>query len=68
MTLDDFLRANDMSERRFGLLIEASQSQVHRLRTGESWPSKDLAVKIVEATHGQVTANDFLPPPTKRRA
>ena len=67
MTLDQYLRENDISESAFAGLVHVSQAQVNRLRKG-GWPSKPLMIRIQNATNHQVTANDFLPPPTKRRA
>lgn len=63
MTLDQYLTATGISEATFGRLIDLSQPHVHRLRTGESWPSRDTALRIREVTSGAVSANDFLPPP-----
>lgn len=60
--LDAYLRENKITESAFARELGTSQSHVHRLRTGESWPSRDLAVRIRDATAGQVTADDFLPP------
>ena len=68
MTLDQFLRINKVSERAFSEAIGVSQPHVHRFRTGESWPNRDVMIRIREATQGQVSSEDFLPPPKKRRA
>ena len=63
MTLDEYLTKNGITETAFAQEIDVSQSYVHRLRTNQTWPSKEVAVRIRAKTDGHVTADDFLPPP-----
>lgn len=62
MKLDQYLRDNSITEAAFAREVGISQAHVHRLRTG-GWPSMGIAVRIREVTGGQVTADDFVPPP-----
>lgn len=60
MTLDDFLRKQDLSTPDFAKLVGASRSQISRVRRGQSRPSWELVERIEAVTSGQVTANDFM--------
>lgn len=68
MTLDDYLAQTGTLETDFARAIGLSQSQVNRLRNGESWPSKGVLERIRAATDGRVTPNDFLPPVPARES
>ena len=61
MTLDEYLSTTGTLEAAFGVRIGLSQSQVNRLRRGESWPPRDVMERIRTATDQQVTPNDWLP-------
>lgn len=63
MTLDDYLKSADLTEEKFAEKLSVSQPAVHRYRKGRI-PTPDVMQKIVEATAGRVTPNDFfdLPP------
>lgn len=61
MTLHDYLTANGLSEASFAERVGVSQAQIHRLRVGKTWPSRDLAIRIRDETGGQVTPDSFLP-------
>lgn len=58
MNLDDYLKSTDQTEDAFAKRIGVSQPAVHRYRTGRI-PTPDVMQKIVEATAGSVTPNDF---------
>lgn len=58
MTLDDYLKSTDQTEDAFAKRISVSQPAVHRYRNGRI-PTPDVMQKIVDATGGQVTPNDF---------
>ena len=62
MTLDSYLTGAGLTEAAFGVLVGLSQSQINRIRTGRSWPPRDVAERIREVTAGKVTPDDFLPP------
>lgn len=62
MKLDEFLAVHSITERRFGCLIDVSQTSVNRYRSGHRVPRSSIMRRIAEATHGLVTPNDFFPP------
>ena len=59
MKLETYLKQNDMTDAAFGALIGISQSQISRIRRGESFPSRGTLFNIAKVTSGKVTANDF---------
>lgn len=61
MKLDDFLSKSPLTDEAFGQLIGCSQSQVSRLRRGESAPSPERIARIRDATGGKVDFKDFYP-------
>jgi DNA-binding transcriptional regulator YdaS (Cro superfamily) len=60
MTLNEYLTEIKLGDADFGRLVGLSQSAINRLRRGESWPPAETARKILVATGGKVTANDFM--------
>jgi transcriptional regulator with XRE-family HTH domain len=68
MKLDEWLIASGLSEREFALSIKRTQATVNRYRRAKRTPSPRDMVKILEATRGAVTPNDFydLPPVQQR--
>lgn len=67
MTLDDYLKASDLTEEAFAKRLSVSQPAVHRYRNGRI-PTPDVMQKIIEATDGAVTANDFFQLPNNDAA
>lgn len=65
MTLDQFLSKSPLTDEAFGQLIGCSQSQVSRLRRGESAPSTERIARIRDVTDGEVTFDDWYPVPAK---
>lgn len=59
MNLRSYLSSHGISEAAFGQIIAVSQAAVNRYVRGERIPVPRIMAKIVEATDGQVTANDF---------
>lgn len=59
MTLEQYLRNNRITDAAFGATAGLSQAQVSRIKRGVSMPSWDAIAKIMKATDGEVTANDF---------
>lgn len=59
MDLDSYLSQEDLSNADFAALIEVDPSSVWRFRNGARIPRRDTMMKIVDATGGAVTANDF---------
>lgn len=67
MTLDDWLKRNNVTETAFAERIGSSQASVNRYRKGRV-PESAIMRRIIIATKGAVTANDFFNVPRKRRA
>jgi DNA-binding transcriptional regulator YdaS (Cro superfamily) len=61
MKLAAYMDAVGAKEETIAEKIGASQSYVNRLKNGHVWPSAEMARRIMEATDGKVTPNDFLP-------
>lgn len=59
MNLRSYLSSRGISEAAFGQTIAVSQAAVNRYVRGERIPTPRIMARIVEATDGQVTANDF---------
>tara|TARA_X000001382_G_scaffold70074_1_gene48846 strand:- start:159 stop:416 length:258 start_codon:yes stop_codon:yes gene_type:complete len=59
MTLKDFIDRERLSQRQFALRAGLSVSAVSRLINGSRKPSVMSVLRIVDATSGEVTANDF---------
>jgi hypothetical protein len=57
--LKDYLERHSLTLTAFAQRIDAPVSSVHRYVTGESIPAREIMIRIVEATAGEVTANDF---------
>lgn len=61
MKLRDWLHANRVKKIDFAAKIGVSPSRVSQLCEHElPWPSRELALRIAEATDGAVTINDFM--------
>ncbi|MGN7160849.1 helix-turn-helix domain-containing protein [Sphingomonas sp. SAFR-052] len=69
MTLDSYLVSKGITEPAFAAMVGLNQSTVNRLRKG-SVPSPNVMRRILDATSGAVTPNDFfgLQPQPRRRA
>jgi len=63
MTLTEYLTTNSIKRTDFAITIGVSQSYVTMLCQGEIWPGRDIVKRIVDATSGQVTPNDFIDRP-----
>lgn len=61
MKLADFLKDRDIKVADFAERIGRSRKQVHEYMAGTATPRGEAMVKIIDATEGEVTANDFLP-------
>ena len=59
MTLADYLRKHELTHEVFADRIGCEQPTVTRFVGGKRIPSPDLMKRIVDATAGEVTANDF---------
>jgi DNA-binding XRE family transcriptional regulator len=60
MKLSQWMLDNGMDDAAFGALVQADRVTISRIRRGRNRPSWTLADRIQTATHGAVTANDFL--------
>lgn len=54
--------------RRFAKQIDVDVVTVRRYLSGTRRPSWDVLPKIAKATHGQVTADDFMSPQTVKKS
>lgn len=59
MTLKEYIKSKDMTNRAFADLADIEASLITRWVIGEVRPSQLNYEKIYEATGGQVTPNDF---------
>lgn len=60
MQLADYLKSNGISDDDFGQSIGVTRQAVHRYKTFDRFPEKPVLTRIIEATSGAVTPNDFL--------
>jgi transcriptional regulator with XRE-family HTH domain len=61
MTLDEYLRAEGITETAFARKIGLSQPQVNRIRSSKSWPGREVMARIYKATDEKVKPDDFVP-------
>lgn len=61
MKLETYLRTKKLTDKAFGALVGLSQSQVNRIKRGESTPSWSTITAIEEATRGKVKLRDLRP-------
>lgn len=59
MKLTEFLKRNKISRDEFAETVGVDRVSVYRWETGKSFPIRHLS-KIIAATSGKVTANDFV--------
>jgi transcriptional regulator with XRE-family HTH domain len=59
MKLRDFLNAKQISDAEFAKTIRVSPTAVYRYAENQRTPRNGIMQRIIEATNGQVTANDF---------
>lgn len=64
MKLGDYIEMKNLSQADFGRIVGVSQAAIDRYVRGARRPRYDIIPKIVNATNGKVTANDFydIPP------
>ena len=60
MKLASWLKSNGFSARDFAARVGTTEATISRLRNARAQPSFELAEKIMDATGGAVTPNDFL--------
>lgn len=68
MTLGQYLKKHGITPAEFGRRISRSRAAVSRYVADERIPDRETMAKIVEATKGAVTANDFYAPAKKAAA
>jgi len=59
MSLDEYLKAHNLTDEEFGERIKRSRMQVFRYRNGRQIPRPAVMKRISEVTGGAVTANSF---------
>lgn len=62
LTLDDYLRENNVSVEAFASAVGVSRMSVYRWRNREAFPKPVQLHRIVEVTRGKVSADSFLLP------
>ena len=62
MKLQEWLTMKGMSKVHFAGIIGVSPGLITHFCKGRTWPSRDVAQRIMTATKGRVTPNDFLGP------
>lgn len=59
MTLSEYLKQHQIDRQQFAETIGVDRVSVYRWETGKAFPIRHLQ-KIIAATDGAVTANDFV--------
>lgn len=60
--LIDFRKKNGLSRRAMAERVHTSRQTIHRIEKGDQTPSLALVGRIINATGGELRADDFLPP------
>lgn len=60
MKLETFLTENEMSRSDFARIVGVSEVSICRYIANQRMPKRDVLSKIMEATNGAVTPNDFV--------
>jgi len=63
MKLVDYIKREKISRAEFSRRTGISEGMISLLCRDETWLSKDTAQKILDATIGEVTPNDFMASP-----
>jgi predicted transcriptional regulator len=66
MTLSEYLAQHSIKVSAFAERVGVPPSTISRVIKRQRDPGLDLLAKIMEATHGEVTPNDFLATPDQR--
>lgn len=61
MKLADYLERHQISRSAFAEKVRVTPGLVTQWIDGTTWLGRDVAQRVVEATSGAVTPNDFLP-------
>jgi transcriptional regulator with XRE-family HTH domain len=59
MKLNNYLHEQDISSAAFGEAVGVTQVTIGRYMKGQRIPTRDVMQKIIAATGGEVTPNDF---------
>lgn len=57
--LNEFMKKEGLTDKKFGEMIGKSRIQVYRYRNGEQIPDKETVIKIHEISNGQVPPGSF---------
>lgn len=68
MTLADYLSQNSLTATEFAALVECDESAVVRWLGGSRTPNANTMQRIIAATGGAVTPNDFFELPAAKVA
>lgn len=59
--LERYLERNRLTQADFAERVGTTQGAIARYIAGQRMPRPEVLVRIIDATGGEVTANDFLP-------
>lgn len=59
--LTRYLDDTDVGRTELARLAGTSRQTIHRIERGEQSPSLDLVARIIAATEGKLSADDFMP-------
>ena len=60
MTLDQYLTGSNITAADFAALVGLTEASVSRIRKGKQNITRDVMLKIIEASGGKVTADSLL--------
>lgn len=60
MKLSVYLQRHKLSANQFAKRLKSNPSYVSMLVHGRTWPGRKTAIRILQATDGLVTPNDFI--------
>lgn len=63
MKLDQYMSENRLTDVALAAEVGVASTTVMRWRRQETRPDWDVLPRLIAATRGRVTANDFVPPP-----
>lgn len=66
MKLAKYLKDHKLTHQEFASRIGSSQAAVSRYAAARRFPEAQVLARIQQVTKGQVTANDFVPEPTRK--
>lgn len=59
--MTNFRKKTAISKERLAKLAGTTRQTIHRIESGEQTPSLDLVARLIAASEGALSADDFLP-------